>query len=297
MKKGFLVFAFCLMASAVFANTIKLKSGKVVEGTIVEQEGDFVRVDNGSGVKITYYVDEIDTIDGKMILSKKNEQPTQATAIADEKDKVAFEKIIDSFIANNTLGGSKDWENLIKKDVQGFGDFAQKFPSSHFANDAQFLSFYLSVDFVAGSKEKRMEMLKKVKEFVLSHSDWQLSDWTREKFRAIHYLSAAFLMPNNCLGVFIEAQESLQNQDFLKACEKFSFLKDNLDFSKDIDGVLVYEVYGSLSHFYRKLNKSDEADSILKEGLKRFPQNERLVNVADNIIKQNKLPKDYFTKP
>ena len=50
MKKIFLVFIFLFSVSAVLAETIVLKSGKVVEGKILEETDEYVKIDTGKSV-------------------------------------------------------------------------------------------------------------------------------------------------------------------------------------------------------------------------------------------------------
>lgn len=50
------------MAGAARAETIRLKSGRVIEGTVVARTADAVKVDTGIGIPITYYLDEIENI-------------------------------------------------------------------------------------------------------------------------------------------------------------------------------------------------------------------------------------------
>lgn len=57
---GLVVF-FCV-SSVVFAETIYLKTGKKIRAQILERDDKKIRVDI-SGVKITYYMDEIDHIE------------------------------------------------------------------------------------------------------------------------------------------------------------------------------------------------------------------------------------------
>jgi|GEM_PF-3919460 len=53
----FLIVIFMPVFS--LAETIELKNGKVVEGKIVEETADWIKVDTGIGVNITYYKDEL----------------------------------------------------------------------------------------------------------------------------------------------------------------------------------------------------------------------------------------------
>jgi len=60
----FLFLIFCLVASAAHADVVHLLSGKIIEGEIVERDEDSIKIDSGMGFPATYYMDEIDTIDG-----------------------------------------------------------------------------------------------------------------------------------------------------------------------------------------------------------------------------------------
>lgn len=68
MKKKILFLTAVLLFFAVnsFADTIILKSGKQVEGTILEREDNFIKVDFGD-FSLTYFLDEIDTINGEKV--------------------------------------------------------------------------------------------------------------------------------------------------------------------------------------------------------------------------------------
>lgn len=71
MFRTLLVFLLIFGCSAASAETIKLKSGKVIEGKIVEQTTDYIKVDSGSGVNLTYYLDDVEQMGGDS--KKKNE--------------------------------------------------------------------------------------------------------------------------------------------------------------------------------------------------------------------------------
>ncbi|MFA6281264.1 MAG: hypothetical protein WCY05_02020 [Candidatus Omnitrophota bacterium] len=64
-KIGFILsLMFLFISSSVFAETIVLKSGKTVEGKILEQTDKYIKVDI-EGISITYYLDEIQSIGAK----------------------------------------------------------------------------------------------------------------------------------------------------------------------------------------------------------------------------------------
>lgn len=78
MKKKILILVFLLLFSASLssAETIQLKSGKTIEGKIVEKTDKYIKVDIGIGVPITYFLDDIVSIDGQEIGLNRDISPT-----------------------------------------------------------------------------------------------------------------------------------------------------------------------------------------------------------------------------
>jgi len=66
----FLVVIFATIPS--FAETVKLTSGKVIEGIITDRTDDYIKIDSGVGVQISYYFDEILEINGEAIIHEDN---------------------------------------------------------------------------------------------------------------------------------------------------------------------------------------------------------------------------------
>ncbi|MFH1655084.1 MAG: hypothetical protein ABH954_00530 [Candidatus Omnitrophota bacterium] len=60
-----LVLSLLFINSLVFAETITLKSGKKYEGDIVEKTDKYIKIDIGVGMPVTYFLDEIESIDGQ----------------------------------------------------------------------------------------------------------------------------------------------------------------------------------------------------------------------------------------
>jgi len=50
------------IATTASAETVTLKSGRVVEGTIIERTNDKIKVDTGSGIAVIYAMDEVANI-------------------------------------------------------------------------------------------------------------------------------------------------------------------------------------------------------------------------------------------
>jgi hypothetical protein len=68
MKKTLVVCCMLLFVSiSLFADTIVLKSGKTIEGKILERAYDCIKVDIG-GTTLTYYLDDIATINSETVV-------------------------------------------------------------------------------------------------------------------------------------------------------------------------------------------------------------------------------------
>lgn len=65
-----------LFSVVSYAETIKLKSGSSVEGKIIEKSDKYIKIDF-QGVQLTYYFDEIESIDGNKISSNPEEAQSE----------------------------------------------------------------------------------------------------------------------------------------------------------------------------------------------------------------------------
>jgi hypothetical protein len=63
MRKIYLTILLILFVSCAYADTIFLKSGKTVSGTIVEETDRYWRIDVADGLSLRYYTDEIARIE------------------------------------------------------------------------------------------------------------------------------------------------------------------------------------------------------------------------------------------
>lgn len=84
MKKYLLIIlsltlVFTLILSSSYAASIKLKNGQSVEGKILEKTNSYIKIDF-YGVPLTYFLDQIDTIDGEHVYAPAASQvgPTYA---------------------------------------------------------------------------------------------------------------------------------------------------------------------------------------------------------------------------
>jgi len=74
MRNNRVVFFILVMSlflpAIIFAETILLKTGESVEGKLLEKNDKFVKIDF-QGVELTYFINEIDSIDGKQVNAPK----------------------------------------------------------------------------------------------------------------------------------------------------------------------------------------------------------------------------------
>ncbi|MDD4955678.1 MAG: tetratricopeptide repeat protein [Candidatus Omnitrophica bacterium] len=84
-----LLFSFSFLSA--FAETIVLKSGKTIEGKILEKTEKSVKVDI-SGIPITYYLDEIQTIDSEKINSYSTSSGASQGPLIKSKNNYIYDK-------------------------------------------------------------------------------------------------------------------------------------------------------------------------------------------------------------
>lgn len=124
MKKITTLILILLFGTSVSAEKIDMKNGKVVEGKIINRDAEKVKVNIGDGLEVTYYLDEIENIDG------------EKAAIPAPKGKIVVDKDV------NTL---KDSTKVIRKSKTGVleSDPNQK---------VDVYSFYVDDQFIAGKQ-------------------------------------------------------------------------------------------------------------------------------------------------
>jgi len=129
MKKLSLALIIMLMASVVLAETIELKNGNVIEGTIIERTDEAIKVDTGLGVDVTYYLDEIKYIGKNEIVMEEEvvldqevfhevEEVVLDQEVFHEVEEVdAPEEIVEEVnVAPQMVASSEDEQLLVVKD-------------------------------------------------------------------------------------------------------------------------------------------------------------------------------------
>ncbi len=179
MKKLILFFLIAFIPCIAFAETIVLKSGRIVEGDVVQKTDKYIKI-GLDGLKITYYMDEIKSIDGvkvEQLLELRTQAETSYASkipvlVMDEfsQEKSSADKIQKENISILKLKSFED-SNLIKKSlpeaqlknsVKPFGSFSRKKNEivDKYNKNLKIKDILLS-NFMSDIKEKREEILRK----------------------------------------------------------------------------------------------------------------------------------------
>jgi len=67
-----LLLVFFCFSSLAYAVTVVFKSGKTIEGEIIEKTDEYIKLEF-QGVPLTYYFDDIESIDGKLLGNSKTD--------------------------------------------------------------------------------------------------------------------------------------------------------------------------------------------------------------------------------
>ncbi len=78
MRRILFILMFLFFSVNAGADTVILRSGQKISGDIVESNGDSLKVEF-EGVALTYYMDEIQSINGRMVDPSQDEPPVQAS--------------------------------------------------------------------------------------------------------------------------------------------------------------------------------------------------------------------------
>lgn len=80
------IFALVIFFSInVYADEIKLKDGRIVNGKIIERAHDSIKVDSGIGINLTYYLDQVDSIDGQSVVVVIKAVSTPPSSLTQDK--------------------------------------------------------------------------------------------------------------------------------------------------------------------------------------------------------------------
>ncbi|MEW6008331.1 MAG: hypothetical protein AB1629_01700 [Candidatus Omnitrophota bacterium] len=113
----FLVVIFFLVSSSLFADTIILKSGKQIDAKILERTNERLKVEI-AGVPITYFLDEIDSVNGEKVglslQDKPVSKPTGEVVSAAPEQSIASKDFAEETENKSTIHSSPDIKDMPK---------------------------------------------------------------------------------------------------------------------------------------------------------------------------------------
>ncbi|MFH1655227.1 MAG: tetratricopeptide repeat protein [Candidatus Omnitrophota bacterium] len=94
MKKIICLVIFVVVSGDIAsAETVILKSGKQYEGSILEKTQEYIKMDIGVGMPITYFLNEIESIGGKVVVHEPTAPFVQQKDLSSSKEKYSTREL------------------------------------------------------------------------------------------------------------------------------------------------------------------------------------------------------------
>jgi len=115
--KVIIIVSFVILLFVPFyacASEVVLKSGEKIEGKIIEQTNKYIKIDTGINMPVTYYSDEIDTVDGQKMGQQKGPIviPITADDVFDTASMDFTGPYLWFFAKNRRCPQTSDWEEF-----------------------------------------------------------------------------------------------------------------------------------------------------------------------------------------
>ncbi len=180
MKKIFILLLVLCFPIFVFAETIVLKSGKTVEGKLIEKTDKYIKIDF-MGVPITYFNDEIDTINEKKISLPASDTSPGFT----EPNQRVSEMVSDDWIKTKEVSGYLNSEQaLMNKFHETIGQMNNSLDEAMAKNDrAQLerISARLGAEFSAS-----------IQDLKALNPPAELKDYHKKSIEGMNYMKMGF---------------------------------------------------------------------------------------------------------
>lgn len=126
-----LIISLLFISPFAFAETIKLKSGKTIEGKVVTLGRNFIELDVGKKAPVIYLYDEIHAIDGSppSVVYQKRQRDVKANVIP--LDKETRTRLVDKSAVKNYM---KHLANAEEKQGSLLESFYTESPDPHLAS-------------------------------------------------------------------------------------------------------------------------------------------------------------------
>ncbi|MDD5081432.1 MAG: tetratricopeptide repeat protein [Candidatus Omnitrophica bacterium] len=236
MKIKYLIFvAVFFLAVSAMAENVVLRSGKVIQGDVIERTDDYIKI-NFEGIPLTYYFGDIDNIDGKKILGIPYDSETIVVGVTDGSPeativfwKTAIEREPNNVNAYYHVGNA--YVELL--DYERALEFFKKTVSV----DPNFVLGYRDIGLTYLSLEKYFEAIPYLEKAI------KLSPESKEMASAYHSLGANQLRAGN----FAEAEP---------------YLRKAIELDPDF-----YTAYMNLGGMYAQLGEYDKAKEWIEKSL------------------------------
>ncbi len=114
------VLCIIFLARPAFAETIHLKSGKVITGEVIEKTADHIKM-NVEGINVTYWTEDIQTDNAPSASAAKKEEKSNPPAMLSSRDVY---KAYTAALGKNDWAGMKPYltkENIRQKEAAAAG--------------------------------------------------------------------------------------------------------------------------------------------------------------------------------
>jgi len=280
------------------ASELVLKSGEKLEGKIVEQKDRYVKFDTGVGVVMTYYTDEINTIDGQSLqirepikiiettVQEKKPLSSDNDYVITNEEKSEYSAAF-SFLLNMLKNG--DLNN--PSSFAALNQFKAKYSKSPLGGDAQYV--FLLMEFcgsaIAKKESEAKQEIDNMQKFIQVHPNGTVNQLTKQIWSDILGEKSSWVLniPNNLVLDYMLGFAAVHSQDYETCIKHYSILKNHLNFynenKEEIKG-LVNEVYAGLSVSYLLLHKNDDLKVLAKEAKEKFPEDAGLNNQFQKML-------------
>lgn len=136
------ILTLAVLNTPALADTITLKSGKVIEGKILEKTDEYTKI-NFKGVDLTFYVDEIENKGTNSIPRDDADDHTENKSIEDKninKGEAIFKKIVNTYFESlKNSENPNERKTVFKENYDALISFSSLYPDSIYADDAEWL--------------------------------------------------------------------------------------------------------------------------------------------------------------
>lgn len=219
---------------------------------------------------------------------------SQEAYVSQSKDEIIFQERLSKYINDQkavteaSALNSKEVEQGVKS-ANDLWRFASEFPNSKFANDSKRVLIFINFLGALASNDKNSmsKWLKNMEGLANFYPDTKMQDLTIRKLKDLWgEAPTECFMSNADLLIRMQADIGFNSKDYESAIKYYSSLKDKLDTIKEPTGLLETEVYTYLAISYEKLGKFKDELVIANEAINRFPNNEKLKQTMENVIRR-----------